>query len=231
MSDLVGLRAFAGLRDVAEDAADGTLHAAAAASSVPLLSLESAFDHPHQGLADALTVRRQFGGERVKVVITWAPHVRALPMAVPNAALVALAREGHDVVLCHPAGFDLAEAVVEHARGAARAAGGRVSVAHEREDALEGARVVYAKSWGASELYDDPEAGVAAVQAHPAWIVGAETMSATDNGIFMHCLPVRRGVVVADEVLDGDRSRVIPQAAARLDVQKATLCWALGVQP
>ena len=100
---------------------------------------------------------------------------------------------------------------------------------HDRDAAFDGARVVYAKSWGARGHYGDPEAGAVAVQAHPEWIVDAPAMARTDAGLFMHCLPVRRGVVVTDDVLSGPASVVLEQGGARLDVQKATLCRAMGV--
>jgi N-acetylornithine carbamoyltransferase len=106
-----------------------------------------------------------------------------------------------------------------------------VRVTHDRAEALDGARVVYAKSWGPRGHYGDADAGAAAVRAHPEWIVDAAAVAATDGGLFMHCLPVRRGVVVSDEVLDSPASVVLDQAAARLDVQKASLCWAMGVTP
>jgi len=228
MVDGLGLRTFATLADAAEDAADPVLHAAAKASPVPLLSLESAMDHPHQGLADALTVRRQIG-ERTKVVVTWAPHRKPLPLAVPHAALLAFAHEGHEVVLTHPEGFELDEGVIGDADAIASAAGGSLTVTNDRAAALAGARVVYAKSWGARGCYGDTAAGEAAVRAHPEWIIDADAMASTDHGLFMHCLPVRRGVVVSDEVLDSPAAVVIAQAAARLDVQKATLCRAMGV--
>ncbi|MDJ0520739.1 MAG: N-acetylornithine carbamoyltransferase [Planctomycetota bacterium] len=228
MVDALGLRSFASLADAKEDARDLVLRSAAAASSVPVLSLESAMDHPHQGLADALTVRRKVG-ERAKVVVTWAPHIKPLPLAVPHAATLAFAQEGHDVVIAHPHGFDLDAGVVADATAIAEAAGGSLSVTHERDAAFEGARVIYAKSWGARGYYGDAQRAAADVMAHPEWIVDGPAMDRTDGGIFMHCLPVRRGVVVADEVLDGPSSVVIDQAAARLDVQKATLCRAMGV--
>ncbi|MDA1193798.1 MAG: N-acetylornithine carbamoyltransferase [Planctomycetota bacterium] len=228
MVDAIGLRAFAGLVDAAADAADPILHAAARASTVPILNLESALDHPHQGLADALTVRRKIG-ERAKVVLTWAPHIKPLPLAVPHAALLAFAHEGHDVVVAHPEGFDLNAGILADATRLAAAAGGSVQVTNDRSAALAGARVVYAKSWGSPARYGRDDAAEA-VQAHPDWIVDGAAMARTDGAVFMHCLPVRRGVVVADEVLDSAASVVLDQGAARLDVQKATLCRALGVQ-
>jgi N-acetylornithine carbamoyltransferase len=228
MVDGLGLRTFAGLQDAAEDARDPILAAAARASGVPLLSLESAMDHPHQGLADALTVRRRIG-EPAKIALTWAPHIKPLPLAVPHAALLAFAREGHEVHLVHPEGFDLDEGVVDSARHLANEVGGSVQVGHDREAALRGARVVYAKSWGARGFYGEAAAGAQAVQAHPEWIVDESAMAQTDQAFFMHCLPVRRGVVVSEGVVAGPRSLVLEQGAARLDVQKATLCRAMGV--
>ena len=229
MLDVLGVRSFAGLVDAQDDARDPVIRSVAAASSVPVLSLESAMDHPHQGLADALTVRRTFPGEKVRVVVTWAPHVKPLPLAVPHAAVTAFAREGHEVVLAHPRGFELDEGVMADADRLARAAGGRVDVVHDRDRAFAGARVVYAKSWGARADYGDPAAGGARLARHASWIVDAAAMGRTRDAVFMHCLPVRRGVVVAADVLASPRSIVVDQAAARLDVQKATLCRALGV--
>lgn len=229
--DALGLRAFAALEDAAVDAREEFLQACAAASTVPLLNLESASDHPHQGLADALTVRRRFAGKRVRVAISWAPHIKPLPRAVPHAALLAFAHAGHEVVLAHPEGFDLDDAVVARARSLAAARGGRVDVQHDQASALAEADVVYAKSWGSPRFYGDANAGALEVQRHRAWRIDGAAMARTNRAVFMHCLPVRRNVVVADEVLDGPASIVLDQAEARLHVQKATLCHALGVQP
>jgi len=231
MLDALGVRCFAGLRDAREDAAELLLSAVARSSSVPVLNLESAIDHPHQGLADALTVRRLLGGERTRVVVTWAPHVKPLPLAVPHAALLAFCREGHDVVLARPEGFDVDPGVWADARRLSREAGGRLEATADRRAALRGARVVYAKSWGSPLHYGDPEAATEAFGRHADWIVRAADLAVTEGARFMHCLPVRRGVVVEDAVLDGPASIVLDQASARLDVQKATLCRALGVEP
>lgn len=226
--DGLGVRAFAGLTDAAEDARDPLLAAIAAASPVPVLNLESAMDHPHQGLADALTLRRSLRGAREKVVLSWAPHIKPLPMAVPHAALLAFAREGHEVVLAHPEGYELDEGVMRSANALSSMAGGSLCVTHDRAAALRGARVVYAKSWGARAHYGDAAAASAGFARHRDWMLTAADLG---SAWFMHCLPVRRGVVVADAVLDGGQSLVLEQADARLDVQKATLCRAMGVQP
>ena len=230
MVDGLGVRCFAGLADLADDARDPVLSAIAAVSPVPVLNLESAMDHPHQGLADALTVRRRYPGERVKVAVTWAPHKKALPLAVAQGALRAFAQEGHDIVLAHPDGYDVEPGVLEGARQMARARGGSLDVVHDQAAALEGAQVVYAKSWGAPRHYGNDAASAADLAAHRDWMIDGAAMARTRDAVFMHCLPVRRGLVVADEVLDSPSSVVVGQAGARLDVQKATLCRAMGVR-
>ncbi len=230
MLDLLGVRSFARLEDAAEDRRDPVIRSVAAASRVPVLSLESAMDHPHQGLADALTVRRRFGGRKVRVAIRWAPHVNPLPLAVPHAALLAFATDGHEVVVEHPPGYELDEEVLADAERRAREAGGRVETTTTRGAGLRGAHVVYAKSWGARGRYGDLDAARRDLAARRDWIVDARAMADTDDAVFLHCLPVRRGVVVTDEVLDSKASLVIAEAGARLDVQKATLCRALGVE-
>ena len=231
MVDGLGLRSFAGLKDAADDAKEPVLHAVARASSVPVLNLESAMDHPHQGLADAFTLRRRFAGRKGRVVVQWAPHVKALPMAVPSAACLAFAREGHEVVLAHPEGFDLDPGVVADATRLAREAGGSFTVSHDRAAALRGARAVYVKAWGSRHAYGDPQTAAKARAAHGGWMCTERSLAETDGAIVMHCLPVRRNVVIADEVLDGPRSVVLEQGEARLHVQKATLCRALGISP
>lgn len=229
MIDVLGVRAFAELADAAADAAEPVLRAVAAASTVPVLNLESAVDHPHQGLADALCLRRTFGGNKQRVCFTWAPHIKPLPRAVPHAALAALVRDGHDVVLTHPPGFELDADVLDRVRAGGAARGGRLEISHDREASLAGASVVYAKSWGAAAHYGDASAGAAEVSRHNHWRVTETNLA--KGARFMHCLPVRRGVVVDAAVLDGPASLVVAQAGCRLPVQKATLCRALGVLP
>jgi N-acetylornithine carbamoyltransferase len=231
MVDGIGLRTFAAMKDAEDDAKDPVLHAVALASPVPVLNLESAMDHPHQGLADALTLRRRWKGRKAKVVVQWAPHVKALPMAVPSAACLAFAREGHEVVLTHPEGFELDPGVVADARRLAAAAGGTFQVTRDPTRALSGARAVYVKAWGSRSAYGDPQAAAKARAAHGDWMVTERSLRGTDKAIVMHCLPVRRNVVIADEVLDGPRSVVLEQGEARLHVQKASLCRAIGVRP
>src|SRR5262249_11853724 len=143
-------------------------------------------------------------------------------------ALLAFAREGHEVVLAHPDGYELDAGVMQAARGFAATSGGSVEVTHDRRAALRGARVVYGKSWGARAHYGNSAAAAASFARHRDWLITSADLA---GAAFMHCLPVRRGVVVEAGVLDSPASLVLRQAAARLDVQKATLCRALDVQP
>ncbi|MDJ0973993.1 MAG: N-acetylornithine carbamoyltransferase [Planctomycetota bacterium] len=231
MVDAIGVRSFAEMKDPAEDAKDGVLNAIADASPVPVLSLESAMDHPHQGLADALTVRRLYGRDKIKVTITWAPHVKPLPRAVAHGALLAFAREGHKITVAHPEGYELDPGLIDEAEGIAGMAGGSIRFTNDQQDAVAGTRIVYAKSWGAPTLYGDADAQAASFAEHKDWIIDDLTLLDTDAAYFMHCLPVRRGVVVTDSVVESPMSAVVQQGKARLDVQKATLCKAMGVNP
>jgi N-acetylornithine carbamoyltransferase len=207
---LIGVRAFANFAQTYEEnRQDPVLSAIVRASSVPVVNLESACEHPMQGLADLLVLRRHAPR---RVAITWAYHPRALPMAVPNTALVGFARAGYDVRLAHPEGFDLDPEV--HA-----AAGGKVTVFHDMDEGLRGADVIYAKSWGARGEYG-PRGNPEPRAALRGWIVNRERQG---NAAFMHCLPVRRNVVVTDEVIDGPNSWVKEQAHARLLTQAAVL--------
>jgi N-acetylornithine carbamoyltransferase len=226
MLDGIGVRCFAGLDDPRQDEREELLTAIATAATVPVLNLESAGDHPLQGLADALTLRRRLSGRRATVVLSWTPHVKPLPMAVPNAVVTALCREGHDVRVVHPPGFELSEGVLEAAGSLAREAGGALATTDDRAQALSGAEVVYAKSWGASGYGGRPDRAAEGFARHADWRITAADLR---SALFMHCLPVRRGVVVDGAVLDSPASLVLEQAAARLDVQKAALCRALGV--
>jgi len=221
--DLLAVRAFAGLVDADQDRADPVLKAFASLSTVPVTNLESARWHPLQGLADAATWVSRLGDPRGKrIVLTWAPHVKPLPQAVPGQVLTEAALLGMEVVVQHPVGFDLDPEVVERARGLAEASGGSVDVVHERD--LRGAHVVYAKSWAGWSGYGRREAESAVRAASSSWRLD----EVPEGAGFMHCLPVRRNVVVADAVLDGPRSWVPEQAALRLWTAMAVLEAQLG---
>ena len=214
--DLLGVRCFPGGKSWEEDRRDPMLSAFVKYATVPVVSLESALGHPCQALADLMTIREKRPRAK-KFLLTWAPHVKALPTAVPNSAAEMAARAGLDLVVARPEGYDLDAGVMESVRAAARAAGGSVTVTDDLDAAYDGADVVYAKAWGSLESYGRPPA------PRPEWRVTAEKMARTNDAAFMHCLPVRRNVVVDDAVLDGKWSVVIDQAENRLHTAKAVL--------
>ncbi len=223
--DALGVRLFASGTDYAQDRTDALLHTFARAASVPVINLESAFYHPCQALADAATLMTHFDGrvKGKKFVLTWACHPKALPMAVPNSALLAAARLGMHVTVARPAGFELDDDVMVKARAYATAHGATLDETDDPDAAFEGAEVVYAKAWGGRLRYSDPDAEAALRAQHQGWRVTKARMSRTRGGVFMHCLPVRRGVVVDGAVLDGPQALHLLQAEYRLHAQKAIL--------
>jgi N-acetylornithine carbamoyltransferase len=222
--DAIAVRCFPGLKDYALDAMDPVLASFRAHSSVPVINLESAYWHPCQALADMMTIRELRGGfHRRKVVLTWANHPRPLPHAVPNSFAYASAQCGVDLWIVAPEGYMLDDGFVQEMTRVAQSQGGTLTVTSDREAAYAGADVVYAKSWAARAFYGKPELDLERRKGLADWMVTEEWMSKTNQGIFMHCLPVRRNVVVADEVLDGPRSVVVAQAANRLHAQRALL--------
>jgi len=220
----IGVRTFAALKNWEEDRTDPVLNAFAKYSSVPIINLESAMNHPCQALADMMTIREKYGAGRKRVVLTWAWHPKPLPMAVPNSFALAAAQMGHDLVITHPAGYELDGELMETVRKEAMVAGGSLTETNDIEVAFTGAEVIYAKSWGAKQFYGEPEKDVAERAQHRhKWIVDDQKMARTNNAIFMHCLPVRRNVIVTDSVIDSPASVVIDEAENRLHVQKAIL--------
>jgi len=225
----IGVRTFATLKEWDEERTDPVLNAFARYASVPIINLESAMHHPCQSLADMLTIREKLGVGRKRVLLMWAWHPKPLPMAVPNSFTLAAAQMGHDLLIAHPAGYELDEELMETSRRLASAAGGTLEITHDIESAFSGAEVVYAKSWGGKEFYGNSEQDIIKrSQYRRKWIVNEEKMARTDNAIFMHCLPVRRNVIVTDEVIDSASSVVIDEAENRLHVQKAIMKLVLG---
>ena len=224
--DLLGVRSFPKGADYQEDRSEPVLNAFARYSGVPVVNLESPLDHPCQAMADAMTIRERLGETRgARVLLTWAYHPRALPMAVPNAFLLAATRLGVDLVLARPEGYGLDPEILGLAMENARAFGGKVTVTDDREAAYRGIQVVYAKSWGALADYGRPEAEAARRARLKDWRVTEARMARGKEASFMHCLPVRRNVVVDDAVLDGPRSIVLEEAANRLYSAQAILEW------
>ena len=220
----IGVRTFAALKDWKEERTDPILNAFARYASVPIINLESAMHHPCQALADMLTIREKLGSGRKRVVLTWAWHPKALPMAVPNSFALAAAQMGHDLVIAHPRGYDLDQELLESSVQFAAAAGGNLEITDDIDVAFAGAEVIYAKSWGSKQFYGKTDEDIAArAQYRGKWIVDEDKMSKTKGAIFMHCLPVRRNVIVTDGVIDSAASVVIDQAENRLHVQKAIM--------
>jgi N-acetylornithine carbamoyltransferase len=221
--DALGVRIFAEGRDLASDLAESTFSAIADLSDKPLVNLESAVNHPCQALADWKTLDDLAIPRAGRFVLSWAYHPRALPLAVPAAALHMAALRGMEVVVLRPEGFALPHALMERARRAAAAAGGSVWETSERHEALERAHVLYVKEWGATDRYGDAAVDAQLRGALRGWCVREDWFGAAPDCRVMHCLPVRRNSAIADEVLDGTRSVVQREAYNRLPVQMAVL--------
>jgi N-acetylornithine carbamoyltransferase len=215
----IGVRTFAALKNWEEERTDPVLSAFAKYASVPIINLESAMHHPCQSAADMMTIREKLGAGRKRVVLTWAWHPKPLPMAVPNSFALAAAQMGHDLVIAQPQGYELDDELIATARQF-----GSVEITNDIDAAFEGADVIYAKSWGAKQFYGDTDRDLAErTRYRGQWIVDENKMSRTNNAVFMHCLPVRRNVIVTDAVIDSRSSLVIDEAENRLHVQKAVL--------
>ena len=196
--DIIGIRTFAGLTNKEEDYYETVLNQFIKYANVPVVSLESATLHPLQSLADVLTIQEHQKVKKPKVVLSWAPHVKPLPQAVANSFVQWVKNANVDLVITNPKGYDLSEEFTEG-----------ISIIHHQNEALKNADFVYAKNW--SQYVDYGKIS----NEFKDWQITAEKMKLTNNAMFMHCLPVRRNVVVADEVLDGKNSLVIEQANNR----------------
>jgi N-acetylornithine carbamoyltransferase len=223
--DALGIRVFAQRRSLEDDIADKQFRELAALANRPVINMESAINHPCQSLADWKTLDDlgvpANGG---KFVLSWAYHPRALPLAVPSATVHMAAMRGMDVTVLRPDGFELPPAIMDKARAAAALSGGSVTETTDRREATEGAHVIYAKSWSSTRHYTDAPADQKLREGLLDWCVAESWFdNAREDARFMHCLPVRRGVVVQDHVLDGPRSVVIQEARNRMVVQMAVL--------
>jgi N-acetylornithine carbamoyltransferase len=233
--DALAVRTFAGLRDARQDADDAVIRGFARHATVPLVNMESAVEHPCQGLADWMTLEEKLAGAGgaspsgtvsslagKRFVLTWAPHVKPLPMAVPHSALLAAAAAGMHVTVAHPPGYDLNPAIVDRARAWCRERDAEFRVTHEQREACRAADAVYVKSWGSGALYGQPALQRESFREHTGWCVDLPHLGR--HAILMHCLPVRRNVVIADAALDDPRCAVVDQAENRLWTQAAILC-------
>jgi N-acetylornithine carbamoyltransferase len=222
--DALGIRAFAEGKDLERDLADATFTDMARLIDKPLVNLESAINHPCQALADWKTLDDLAVPRAARFVLSWAWHPRALPLAVPAAALHMAALRGMEVVVLRPDGFALPPPVMECARRAAALSGGTVTETASREEALAGAEVVYVKEWAATSAYGDAAVDARARAELRDWCVREEWFErAAPSCRVMHCLPVRRNSAIADAVLDGPRSLVQREAYNRLPTQMAVL--------
>ena len=225
----IGVRTFAALKNWEEERADPVLNAFAKYSEVPIINLESAMHHPCQSLADMMTIQEKLGAGRKRVLLTWAWHPKPLPMAVPNSFALAAAQMGHELVIAHPPGYELDDELLKTIKEQSAAAGGTIEFTNDITAAHKGTEVVYAKSWGAKQFYGTPERDIAErAQYRETWIVDEQKMASTNSAIFMHCLPVRRNVIVTDGVIDSEASAVIDEAENRLHVQKAIMANLIG---
>jgi N-acetylornithine carbamoyltransferase len=222
--DALGIRAFAGGVDLAADLAETSFKEMAGLVSKPVINMESAANHPCQALADWKTLDELAVPRKAKFVLSWVNHPRALPLAVPAATVHMAAMRGMDVVVLRPDGFALPAPIMEKAAAAAAASGGTLRETSDRDDAMNGAHVIYAKEWGSTSNYGNAEADARQRAALADWCVRDTWFSrAAVDCKLMHCLPVRRNVAVADEVLDSRRSVVQREAYNRLVVQTAVL--------
>ena len=228
--DAIGIRAFAERKDLATDLAETEFSALTGLIDTPYINMESAMNHPCQNLADWKTLDDlgvpANGG---KFVLSWAYHPKALPLAVPSSTLFMAAKRGMDVTVLRPEGFALPESIMDKARRAAAASGGAVQESEDRVEAMQDAQIIYAKSWSSTQAYGDKKADLDLRNDLEHWCVDEPWFdNAADDCRFMHCLPVRRGVVVSEPVLDGPRSVVIHEARNRMLAQMAVLHQMLG---
>ncbi len=204
--DIIAVRCFPGLKDREADYREEILNKFASYSKKPIISLESATGHPLQAFADVMTIIEHRQKPKPKVVLTWAPQIKALPQAVPNSFAQWTLRAGFDLTIVHPEGYELDERFTQGA-----------TISHNQDEALAGADFVYAKSWSSYRDYGK-------ILCHDrSWMITEEKMQKTNQGYFMHCLPVRRNLKVSDEVLDGPRSLVLQQAHNRIYSAQAVM--------
>ena len=203
--DVLGVRSFPSLQDREADYAEQIIEGFVKYSGVPVINLESATLHPLQSLTDVYTIDCLRSGQKPKVVLTWAPHVKALPQSVANSFAEWLQHYDCDLTIANPEGFDLSKKFT-----------GDVSVIHDQDLALKDADFVYVKNWSSYENYGQ-------LGHFPDWKITTEKMSLTNDAALLHCLPVRRNVVIDDQVLDSKKSRVIQQAGNRVLAAQAVI--------
>lgn len=206
--DIIGVRSFASFESKENDYSEKILNEFVRYSGKPVISMEAATRHPMQSYADYITIEEYKTKARPKVVLSWAPHPKSLPQAVANSFCEWMNETDYDFVVTCPRGYELAPQFV-----------GKAKVEYDQRKAFEGADFIYAKNWSA---YSDPNYGKA-ICMDRSWTVDSEKMKLTDNAYFMHCLPVRRNMIVTDDVIESERSIVIPEAANRVVSAQAAI--------
>lgn len=204
--DIIGVRSFPGLKDREEDYSEAIFNKFVKFCGVPVVSLESATRHPLQSLADLVTIEELKTKQRPKVVLTWAPHIKPLPQAVPNSFAEWMCKADVDFVITHPKGYELN---ADFTNGA--------TIIHDQQEALNDADFIYVKNWSAFEPYGKVLSG------NENWMLTNESLTATNNAKVMHCLPVRRNLELSDEILDGPNSVVVHEAGNRVWAAQAVL--------
>nr|MDO8116353.1 N-acetylornithine carbamoyltransferase [Candidatus Sigynarchaeota archaeon] len=228
--DLIAVRMFPNVVDWQWGKCNEQLREFAMHSRVPVINMEDDFFHPCQALTDLFTIKEAIGGFKgKKAVISWAYHPKALPMAVPNSALLAMTRMGMNVTFARPDDdFDLDDSIMATAKENAKKSGGKLEIATSMAEACDDADIVYVKSWGSKKFYGNqqPEKKVRMKYKGDGtpWMLTADKMARAKPGSkFMHCMPLRRGIEASDEVCDGPHSALYDQAENRMHVQKAVM--------
>ncbi|NOR40436.1 MAG: N-acetylornithine carbamoyltransferase [Gammaproteobacteria bacterium] len=224
-SDALGIRAFAKRENLDDDLCDREFHELTSLVNTPYINMESAINHPCQSLADWKTLDDlAIPANGGKFVLSWTWHPRPLPLAVPAATVHMAAMRGMDVTVLRPEGFELPDVIMDKARQAAAMSGGSVRETNDRSDAMQDGQVIYASSWASAHHYGNKFAEDESRQELRDWCIDEPWFkNAASDCRFMHCLPVRRGVTVTNDILDGPRSVVIAEARNRMLVQMAVL--------
>ena len=227
--DALAVRCFPAMESWDADKLDGVINGFAKYADKPVINMESSLWHPCQAMADIMTVKELIGEPKgKKFSLVWAYHPNPLPTAVPNSAAMIAAQFGMDVTIAHPPGYELDGDVMKTMQERSAKSGGSVSVTTDRDEAFGNSEIIYAKSWGSLKYYGDKDGEREYRKEFRNWMVGEADMARTNNARFMHCLPVRRNVVVADAVLDGKQCAVYQQAENRMHAQMAVLAELLG---
>jgi len=195
--DIIGIRSFPSLINKTHDEKDIVINSFKKYANIPVINLESSIYHPLQALADAVTIKEKV--KKPKIVLSWAPHIKPLPHAVANSFINMAKKMNYDIKITNPIGYNLNENITDG-----------IEIINNQKEAFEGANLVYAKNWSSYDNYGK------VLDIKDSWIIDDDKMDITNNAKFMHCLPVRRNLVVSDSVIDSDNSLVIEQANNRV---------------